>query len=199
MDINMICSCDCSWKGFCLQCLQCGRPRFNPWVRKSPWRRKWQPTPVFLSGESHRQRSLVGYNPWGHKESDTTEWLTLLYTLYIDGCSVGQKEETGPIGDYCNHFWMREERAGVGREKTTHHNLFAGLWSPEAQVKGKSSEEKNIVNHPPILEMEIAGMERDKMGRQTVLFAVSLALILYSSEFEGSNAKGGLLFFIFWC
>ena len=40
------------------------------------WRRKWQPTPVFLSGEFHGQRSLVGYSPWGHKESDTTEWLT---------------------------------------------------------------------------------------------------------------------------
>ena len=39
------------------------------------WRRKWQPTPVFLPGESHRQKSLVGYSPWGHKESDTTEWL----------------------------------------------------------------------------------------------------------------------------
>ena len=36
-------------------------------------RRKWQPTPVFLPGESHGQRSLVGYSPWGHKESDTTE------------------------------------------------------------------------------------------------------------------------------
>ena len=40
------------------------------------WRRKWQPTPIFLPGESHRQRSLVGYSPWGCKESDTTEWLT---------------------------------------------------------------------------------------------------------------------------
>ena len=35
--------------------------------------KKWQPTPVFLPGEFHRQRSLVGYSPWGHKESDTTE------------------------------------------------------------------------------------------------------------------------------
>ena len=43
-------------------CLQCGRPGFNPWVRKIPWRRKWQPTPVFLPGESHGQRSLVGYS-----------------------------------------------------------------------------------------------------------------------------------------
>ena len=40
------------------------------------WRRKWQPTSVFLPGESQGQRSLVGYSPWGHKESDTTERLS---------------------------------------------------------------------------------------------------------------------------
>ena len=39
----------------------------SPWVRKIPWRRKWQPTPVFWPGKSHGQRSLVGYSPWGHK------------------------------------------------------------------------------------------------------------------------------------
>ena len=49
---------------------RCG---FNPWVGKIPWRGKWQPTPVFLLGKSHGQRSLVGYSPWGCKESDTTE------------------------------------------------------------------------------------------------------------------------------
>ena len=49
------------------------RDGFNPWVGKIPWRRKWQHTPVFLPGESHGQRSLVGYSPWGRKESDTTE------------------------------------------------------------------------------------------------------------------------------
>ena len=53
-------------------CLQCGRPGFNPWVEKIPWRRKWQPTPVFLPGEFHKQRSLVGYSPWDLKVSDTT-------------------------------------------------------------------------------------------------------------------------------
>jgi len=49
------------------------RRGFNPWVRKIPWRRAWQPTPVFLPGESHGQRSLVGYGPQGHKELDMTE------------------------------------------------------------------------------------------------------------------------------
>ena len=39
---------------------------FDPWVGKIPWRREWQLTPVFVPGESHRQRSLEGYSPWGH-------------------------------------------------------------------------------------------------------------------------------------
>ena len=49
------------------------RDRFNPWVRKIPWRRKWQPTPIFLPEELRGQRSLAGYSPWGRKESGTTE------------------------------------------------------------------------------------------------------------------------------
>ena len=53
--------------------LQCRKPSFNLWIRKIPWRREWLPTPVFLLGEFQGQRSLVGYNPWGCKESDTTE------------------------------------------------------------------------------------------------------------------------------
>ena len=48
-------------------------PGFDPWVGKIPWRRRWQPTPIFLPGESHGQRSLAGYNPWGHRELDMTE------------------------------------------------------------------------------------------------------------------------------
>ena len=56
-------------------CHQCRRHKFNPWVRKILWRRKWQRTPVFLPGEFHEQRSLAGYSPRGHKELDTTERL----------------------------------------------------------------------------------------------------------------------------
>ena len=46
---------------------QCRRHGFDPWVGKIPWRRTWPPTPVFLPGESHGQRSLAGYGPWGHR------------------------------------------------------------------------------------------------------------------------------------
>jgi len=49
------------------------RPGCYPWVRKIPWRRKWQPTPVFLPGEFHGQRSLIGFSPSGCKEQDMTD------------------------------------------------------------------------------------------------------------------------------
>ena len=58
-------------------CLQCRRPGFNSWIGMILWRREWQPTPVFLSGQFHGQRNLVGYSPWDCKQSDTTEGLTL--------------------------------------------------------------------------------------------------------------------------
>ena len=59
--------------------IQCGRPGFDPWVGKFPWRRKWQPTPVFLLGKSHGPTSPVGYSPWSRKESDTTERLHFIH------------------------------------------------------------------------------------------------------------------------
>ena len=65
------------WLRWKRTCQQGRRPRFNPWIGKILWRWEWPPTPVFL-GESHGQRSLVGYSPCGHRESDMTEQLTLL-------------------------------------------------------------------------------------------------------------------------
>ena len=57
--------------------------RFDPWVRKIPWRRKWQLTPVLLPGKFHGQRSLSSYSPWGHKESDRLKCLRMHAHLYI--------------------------------------------------------------------------------------------------------------------
>ena len=62
---------------------QCRRHRFNPWVRKVSRRREWLPTPVFLPGESHEQRSMGDYSPWGRKESDTSERQTTLTYLIL--------------------------------------------------------------------------------------------------------------------
>ena len=61
------------WQRTCCQCRRRKGPGFNPWVGKILWRREWQPTPVFMPGKSLGKRILVGYSPWGHKESDRTE------------------------------------------------------------------------------------------------------------------------------
>ena len=65
-----------SGKEHACKCRRHKRHGFDAWIRKIPWRRKWHPAPVFLPGESHGQRNLEGYSPWGHKESDMTEWLS---------------------------------------------------------------------------------------------------------------------------
>ena len=68
---------------------QSRRCRFSPWIGKVPWRRKCQPTPVFLPGKSHGQRSLEDYSQWGRKESDMTEPLTCLRRwLLLDNTQI---------------------------------------------------------------------------------------------------------------
>ena len=75
------------------QCRRYKRWGFDPWVRKIPWRRAWQPIPVFLPGESYGQRSLAGGNPWGCKESDTTKQLTHTHTImFKEGKETISKE-----------------------------------------------------------------------------------------------------------
>ena len=87
------------------QCRRCRRWRFNPWAGKIPWRRKWKPAPVFLPGESHGQRSLVGYSPWGHKQSDMSERLSSTHYIlkdvsmaYMCDCSYTVSTHLSPGG-----------------------------------------------------------------------------------------------------
>ena len=62
-----------------------GDIEFDPWVGKIPWRRQWQPTPVFLPGKFHGWRSLVGYGPWGHKtvRHHSSDWTTTTKSVYM--------------------------------------------------------------------------------------------------------------------
>ena len=66
-------------------------------VRKIPWRRAWQPTPVFLPGVSHEQRSLADYSPWGHKELDTTI-ATSLVAQMVKRLSTMQETQVRSLG-----------------------------------------------------------------------------------------------------
>ena len=94
---------------------------FDPWVRKIPWRREWQPTPVLLPGEIHGRKSLEGYSPWCHKKSDMTRWLSLSLTtpstfshqVEKNRKSVWQGEAAGTAcgGMYQRpDFWKRANR-----------------------------------------------------------------------------------------
>ena len=60
------------------QCRRHKRLRFDPWVGKIPWRRVWKPTPIFLPGESHGQRSLAGYSPWRHSQTGLSQQACML-------------------------------------------------------------------------------------------------------------------------
>ena len=62
----------------CMVCLQSGRPGFDPWDGKIPWRRKWQPTPVLLPGKSHGQRSLVDYTTITIQKFKMPSWVHFL-------------------------------------------------------------------------------------------------------------------------
>ena len=86
------------------------QPRFNPWVLKILWRREWKPTPVFLPGESHGQRSLVGYSLWG--------------------CKVRH--------NWSNLAWSESESHSVVPDSLQPHELYS-LWNSPGQNTGVGS------------------------------------------------------------
>ena len=79
-----------------------GRPGFDPWVGRICRSRAWWPTAVFLPGEAHGQRGLVDYGPWGYKELEMTEWLSLLFTHSLKLSKDIHSENFTPVG----HRWM---------------------------------------------------------------------------------------------
>ena len=85
-----------------------------------PWRRKWQPTPVFLPGESHGWRSLVGYNPCGHKESDTTE------RLHFSGLKITKNVTKNHMG------WYRNQKESVNDKFAV---LVGEIVTPSSQMQ----------------------------------------------------------------
>ena len=97
--------------------LQCRRPGFDLWVSKIPWRREWRPTPVFLPGESHAQRSLVGYSTWSRKESDMTEQLRLSLSW-----TLGWMQLYGPVFSFSLDMHPAAELLGHMAI------LFVGFW-----------------------------------------------------------------------
>ena len=103
--------------------LWCRRPRFNPCVRKIPWRKKWQSILVFLLGEFHGRRSPAGYSPWAHKESDMTEWLHCRGTWCATACEVAKRQKL--LSDWTSI--SNHTVPGVGLR--AFHDYFIGSFS----------------------------------------------------------------------
>ena len=101
---------------------QCRKPMFDSWVEKIPWRKKCQPTLVFLPGKSHGQRSLVGYSPQDHKESDMTEQLStyrrrknfsFVFTVWLTSAQEAQVQSAlafdmpSSLSLIISSFWLK--------------------------------------------------------------------------------------------
>ena len=91
------------------QCRRHKRHRFDPWVRKIPWRRAWKPTLAFLPGESLGQRSLASYSPWGHKESDALKWFNTHIHTHIDERERNVMGVHKVLREVSDHHWIQRE------------------------------------------------------------------------------------------
>ena len=115
-------------------CLQRGRPGFNPWVAKVPWRRNGNPLQCSCLGNP-MDRSLVGYSPWGHKESDRTEWLTLMieqrWRIHL------------PVQEIW--VWSLGQEEPLETEMATHSNILTWRipWTEEPRGLGSMGLQKS--------------------------------------------------------
>ena len=107
-------------------CLQCGRPGFDPWVGKIHWRRERLPTPVFRSREFHGL-----YSPWGRKESNTIEWLSLSLFICVCLCiniwvSLVVQMVKNPPAMWETRVWSLGWEGPLEKVKATHSSVLAG-------------------------------------------------------------------------
>ena len=120
--------------------------RVQSW--KIPWRRTWQPTPVFLPGESHGQRSLVGYSPWDHWKSDTTEQLHFHFSLSCIGegngniiPGTGEPGGLPSLGSHrVGHDWSDLAAAAAAANDILH---ISKIFRDEKDYRGNLISEKD--------------------------------------------------------
>ena len=105
-------------------CLQCRRPRFDPWVGKIPWRREWLPTPIFLPGEFHGQRSLVCYSLWSCSLQRRTREFSSSYTCFPDCLQEDNVMKSTLLGgEALNGFISLRKFSGSGMTGLKRHIL----------------------------------------------------------------------------
>ena len=124
---------------------QCRKPkkhRFDPWVRKIPWGRKWQPTLMFLPEKSHGWRSLASYSPWGRKESGTSEWLSMHTQCGEIARTRTQISWAPKLSFHCRILWsIYAIAACVLRNKEQLYSFqvlgFERVWCSQERVSGR--------------------------------------------------------------
>ena len=123
---------------------QCRRCRFDPWVRKIPWRRKWQHTPVFLPGKSHGQRSLVSCSPWGwgvrhvlvtekiHTDTNSDLWISVgngeMEAIWRWGSSAQSYFKSITLNTEYSIKWKSGRKGPKEREKKKKTEIMGKLW-----------------------------------------------------------------------
>ena len=168
----------------------CRRPGLHPWVGKIPWRRKWQPTPAFLPGESHRERSLAGYSPWGKRVG--CDWVTNTYLflacVHVHACalicaqvleqggSTGSRGQTLPSG-------LRDLRLS---SRSAHPNSQPWSPAPGSCVSGDAAETpaETCGSFPPGSLCRVQGPPRLQpgsccMGLHSTLWARNVAFLTF--------------------
>ena len=145
------------------------RCELNPWVGKIPWRRKWQPTPVFLPGKSHGQRSLAGYSPWGHRESDTTEDTCMYNAIY----------------SFCH---ARNPRASDGHRSRGSPGIPSSLGRREGRALDWPYPALPGQGNPPYTHFSTRRQSSDKFqneaGQRLTEFCIENALIIANTFFQ---------------
>ena len=115
------------------QCRRCKRCGFDPWVRKMPWRRTWQPTPVFLPGKSHGQRSLVGYSPVQFSRSAVSDSLWPHERQHArppcPSPTSGVYPNPCPLSRWCHPSYPLSSPSPPALNLSQHQGLFKGVSS----------------------------------------------------------------------
>ena len=153
----------CSGKEFACQCRNCKRCRFDSWARKSSWSRKWQPTPLFLPGKFHGQRSMAGYSPRGCKDLNMTQTEHAQHITDL-GCT----RDLFIMSPFCRTTHQGEgnwETAGPpGLGRIVQLLRLAEIWGfPQVGTSEKSGEGRSIpdkgIHHSPCHDWHLGGAQ----------------------------------------
>ena len=115
------------------------------------WRRKWQPTPVLLPGKSHGWRSLVGYSPWGCKESDMIEWLHFHLSSYVQGILVSEKLRYKFTEGCLIHHWSQLKPNCVHGKTRYKPSIYKSLTNVDKPVQDGSKGMLNSKKHITVI------------------------------------------------